>query len=123
MDSTAGSSYLTDIVDGARSTIFSSTIESFKSSVASDVSEAIQKVCTLDDLNEAIRDIERDQANRKCLHNLGRIRPLLEALLSYSSVIEVFVNAKPDVLAFIWGPIKLCLQVRLQDISGINRRS
>lgn len=77
MDSTADSSDLTDIVDGAGSTIFLSTIESFKSSVASDVSEAIQKVSTLDDLNKAIRDIETDQANRKCLRNLGRIRPLL----------------------------------------------
>ena len=62
-------------------------------------------------------------ARRSQSDNLGRIRPLLKTLLSYSLVIEVFVNAKPDVLAFIWGPIKLCLQVYLQDISGVNIRS
>src|SRR6266536_4836815 len=109
MSSTEYSTLVTGALEACASTLFASTISAFRSRVTPDVVESFQSVSTLADLSNAIRDIEREQANRKCLRNLGRIRPLLNMLQSYSKVIEIFVNAKPDVLAFIWGPIKLCL--------------
>lgn len=41
---------------------------------------------------------------------MSKIEPFLEGLKGYSAVIEVFMQAKPDVLSLIWGPIKLILQ-------------
>jgi hypothetical protein len=41
---------------------------------------------------------------------LSKIGPFLECLRGYAGVIETFVQVNPDILALIWGPIKLLLQ-------------
>ena len=95
----------------AESSAFSSAMQSFHDTLSPSDADQIKKVATLGDLTLAIRDIEREQAQRRSLRSMSKIRPFLNSLEEYSKVIEVFVNAKPDVLSFIWGPIKLCLQV------------
>lgn len=92
--------------------IFSSVFLSFKETFPQHCVDEFQETKSLGDLDHAIREIEKQQANRKSLRNMQKVRPFLNALEQYSQVIEVFVNAKPDMLAFIWGPIKLCLQVK-----------
>lgn len=57
---------------------------------------------TFDDLKQTISDIQKEQAQRRGLRNLNKIRPFLNGLGQYAQVIEVFVNAKPDILAFVW---------------------
>jgi hypothetical protein len=93
--------------------IFSSVFLSFKETFPQHYIDEFQEIKSLGDLNHAIQAIEKQQANRRCLRNMQKVRPFLNALEQYSQVIEVFVNAKPDMLAFIWGPIKFCLQVKL----------
>ncbi|RYP01740.1 hypothetical protein DL764_006102 [Monosporascus ibericus] len=44
------------------------------------------------------------------IRNLAKLQPYLERLQSYNGAIDTFVQAKPDVLALIWGPIKLLVQ-------------
>jgi hypothetical protein len=44
------------------------------------------------------------------LRNLARIAPFLERIGAYAEVIDTFVQVKPDILALIWGPIKLLIQ-------------
>jgi hypothetical protein len=92
--------------------LFSSVFLSFKETLLQHHVDEFQEIKSLGDLDLAIREIEKQQANRKSLRNMQKVRPFLNALEQYSQVIEVFVNAKPDMLAFIWGPIKLCLQVK-----------
>lgn len=57
---------------------------------------------TLEDLKEEITRIQRIQVQRRSLRNLNKIKPFLNGIEQYSKVIEVFVNAKPDIMAFIW---------------------
>ena len=95
----------------SHSAAFLSALQEFKAGLSDDDVNECRAFSTLADLQSAIKDIEADQANRGSIQNMTRIRPLLEGLQCYSGVIEVFVNAKPDMLAFVWGPIKLCLQV------------
>lgn len=57
---------------------------------------------TLEDLKEEITKIQRTQAQRRGFRNLNKIRPFLNGIEQYSRVIEVFVNAKPAIMAFIW---------------------
>jgi hypothetical protein len=92
--------------------IFSSAFLLFKETFPPHCVDEFWETKSLGDLDHAIREIEEQQANRKSLRNMQKVRPFLNALEQYSQVIEVFVNAKPDMLAFIWGPIKLCLQVK-----------
>ena len=97
----------------AESSGFSFALQFFREKLSPDDVCQFRKITTLADLGLAIKDIESEQAKKRSLRSIGKIRPFLKILEEYSKVIEVFVNAKPDVLAFIWGPIKLCLQVIL----------
>jgi hypothetical protein len=56
---------------------------------------------TLEDVWKAARDIERAQKQRQSLHNLARIRPLLDGLEKYSKTIEVLCNGTP-YLPWVW---------------------
>ena len=67
------------------------------------------------ELRLTIKNIEEKQGSRKLILGLRRLKPLIEGLEKYSKIVEVFVNVKPDILAFIWGPIKTCLLVRLKN--------
>lgn len=57
---------------------------------------------TLEDLKEEITRIQEIQAQRRSIRNLNKVRPFLNGIEQYSKIIEVFVNAKPDIMAFIW---------------------
>jgi hypothetical protein len=84
---------------------------------------------TLRSLQEAIQNIQHEQAQRQGFRNLAKIRPFIEGLTQYSRTIEIFVNIQP-LIGAIWvsftqntkshrkltnlqGPIKFCLQVWL----------
>jgi len=63
------------------------------------------KFTTIDDVWDAARYLQREQSSRFSMRNMGRLAPFINGLSRYSSVIEVFVQAKPDIMAFIWvGP-------------------
>lgn len=64
---------------------------------------------TIGDVYEAASKAQEELAGKGRLKYLSKIEPFLEKLREYASVIEVFVQVKPEVLALIWGPIKLVL--------------
>lgn len=57
---------------------------------------------TGDDLYSEIQKTQEEQGRNKQLRNMKKIQPLLDCLEQYSSVLEVFVQVKPSVLALIW---------------------
>ena len=69
-------------------------------------------VATLDDLKVTILTIQAEQRARKEMMHMGRIQSFLEAMEQFGKVIEVFLNTA-NMLAFVWGPIKLLLLVCL----------
>ena len=46
--------------------------------------------------------IQAEQAKRRGLRNMRKIKPFVDVLAQYARVIEVFVNVKPDLLGLIW---------------------
>ena len=90
---------------------FERALKSFQARLTS--SERAQfNVATLDDLKITILTIQAEQRARKEMMHIGRIQSFLEAMEQFGKVIEVFVNTT-DMLAFVWGPIKLLLLVCL----------
>lgn len=71
----------------------------------------LQSVTTIDGIWAFVNQLQREQSQNKRLLGLNRIRPFVERLGEYAGVIEVFTQVKPDVIALIWGPIKLLLQI------------
>jgi dsDNA-specific endonuclease/ATPase MutS2 len=80
---------------------FEKILAGFKKRLSSEHAELFQ-LATFDDLKASIKRIETEQAARKGLRNLNKIKPFLNGLRQYAEVLEVFVQAKPEILAFIW---------------------
>ena len=51
---------------------------------------------------DATREVQRQQAKTKTYRGLKRIEPLIKVLQEYSSVIDTFVQVKPDIMGLIW---------------------
>jgi len=64
---------------------------------------------SIDKVWEAVEKLQANQSKRNHQRALGRIRPFLERLQSYAIVVDTFVQVKPDIMALIWGPIRLLL--------------
>lgn len=86
---------------GLDDSVFSSVLSAFRRRLTPQDVNDFQST-TLEDLKEEITRIQRTQAQRRGFRNLNKIRPFLNGIEQYSKVIEVFVNAKPDIMAFIW---------------------
>jgi hypothetical protein len=66
---------------------------------------------SLEELEREIDRIQRQQKDRKQMMNFNRIKGFLEAMSQFESTIKVFTNSF-DMVAYIWGPIKLLLSVK-----------
>ncbi|KLO93164.1 uncharacterized protein LW93_6158 [Fusarium fujikuroi] len=80
----------------------------------------LQKATTIDDIWDYTEQLQKDQASNKRLRGMKKIGPYIERLQEYAGVIEVFVQVKPDILALIWGPIKLLLQVSSSLVASFD---
>ena len=80
---------------------FSRSLEAFKAQLPARDIESFE-FTTFEDLKNAIAKIQGEQARRRGYRNLNKIRPFLNFVQQYARVIEQFVSAKPDILAFIW---------------------
>lgn len=70
----------------------------------------ILAIDTVDKVWDAIAKLQHDQEKKSNLRHVSRMQLFLDRIRSYSAVIEVFVQVKPEVLALLWGPIRLLLQ-------------
>ena len=90
---------------------FEKSIRDFKANLKDDVlySEILQTT-TIDQVYDLTDKLQEEQAKNGHMRHLSKIGPFLERLRGYAGAIETFVQVKPDILALIWGPIKLLLQ-------------
>ncbi|RKL31203.1 hypothetical protein BFJ72_g11220 [Fusarium proliferatum] len=71
--------------------------------------DQIIQTTSIEQVYQDIEKLQDKQAKSGRLRHLSKIEPFLARLREYSGVVETFVQAKPDILALIWGPIKLLL--------------
>ncbi|KAI9684612.1 MAG: hypothetical protein M1822_005700 [Bathelium mastoideum] len=60
-----------------------------------------------EDVYDATDRIQREQGTSQSLRNLRKIQPYLGCLSHYASVIETFVQVKPEILALIWSGVQI----------------
>ncbi|KAK4063518.1 uncharacterized protein Triagg1_9395 [Trichoderma aggressivum f. europaeum] len=90
---------------------FAEAVREFKSKLKNDQLYAeILKTKSIDEVYDATDALQAEQAKQGRLRHLSKIKPFLEGLQSYADTIDTFVQVKPDVLALIWGPIKMLIQ-------------
>jgi hypothetical protein len=101
----------TNDIDDSFDTAFETVIHEFRSKLKDDaLYREILKTRNIEEVYNVTDRLQEEQARTGRLRHMSKINPFLEGLNGYASVIEVFMQAKPDVLALIWGPIKLILQ-------------
>ncbi|KAJ4266324.1 hypothetical protein NW762_004308 [Fusarium torreyae] len=76
--------------------------------------------CSLRELQDAIQDIQHNQAKNGKQRDIRRIQAFIEAMDQFGKVIEVFLNAN-EMLCFIWGPVKFLLMVTSTYITGFDK--
>ncbi|CAK7214760.1 hypothetical protein SEUCBS140593_002299 [Sporothrix eucalyptigena] len=69
----------------------------------------IRATKSVNDVYAVTTRLQESRAGQGRLRNMGKIKRFLDNLTLYVGVIEQFVSAKPELLALIWGPIKLLL--------------
>ncbi|GJD05052.1 NACHT domain protein [Colletotrichum higginsianum] len=90
---------------------FKSAIHEFKSNLKNEeLYRQILETTSIDQVYDATDSLQKEQAKKGHLRNLSKIDVYLSRLREYAGVVEVFVQVQPDILALIWGPIKLILQ-------------
>ena len=55
-----------------------------------------------EDVWNMVERVQKEQSLRGCMQNLARIKPFIDGLTRYAAVIEVFVQAKPEIMALVW---------------------
>jgi len=90
---------------------FEKSICDFKANLKNDelYSEILQTT-TINQVYDITDKLQEEQAKNGHMRHLSRVGPFLERLRGYAGAIETFAQVKPDILALIWGPIKLLLQ-------------
>lgn len=71
--------------------------------------EDILTTTTIADVYKTTSKLQEEFAKKGRHHWMGKISPFLDRLRDFDKVIDVCVSVKPDVLALIWGPLKLLL--------------
>ncbi|KAI1211064.1 uncharacterized protein F4807DRAFT_459295 [Annulohypoxylon truncatum] len=100
---------------------FTSAKEDFKRSLKNPALCDFSKLTSIDDVFEEAKKIERQQAKTKTLRGLRRVQPLINGLKEYSAIIEQFVQAKPEIMSLIWGPLKFILHASSSVILAFER--
>ncbi|KAH4040807.1 hypothetical protein HBI56_015270 [Parastagonospora nodorum] len=90
---------------------FETAIHKFRVELKNDnLYREILQTRTIVEVYDVTDKLQEEQSRTGRLRHLSKIEPFLAGLRGYVNVIEVFMQAKSDVLALIWGPIKLLLQ-------------
>lgn len=96
-------------------TIFERELRSFKAHLTPGEQGSFTGT-TLEDVRLTVASIQKTQITERTNKNVARLRKFLEAIESYSKVLDVFVNIN-DFVAFVWGPIKYLLLVSMPIVS------
>jgi hypothetical protein len=102
-------------------TIFERELKSFKAHLTPGEQSSFNGT-TLEDVRLTVASIQKTQITERTNKNVARLRKFLEAVESYSKVLDVFVNIN-DFVAFVWGPIKYLLLVSMSVCHVLRCRS
>ncbi|KAH8897761.1 hypothetical protein GQ53DRAFT_637687 [Thozetella sp. PMI_491] len=66
---------------------------------------------TIDDVYQLATSLQEKAGSERSLRHLKRLKPFLDILSGYEKVIETYVQVQPDILALLWGPVRLFLKL------------
>lgn len=98
-------------LDTNANTVFQTVISQFKEKLKDEkLYNEILSTTSIDQVYDATDELQHEQSQKGHLRHLSKIGTYLERLRDYTSAIDTFVQVYPEILALIWGPIKLLIQ-------------
>ena len=88
---------MADTVNGGA---FQRALARFKSHLSPEDQDKFS-VTRLEDVQEAIAQIQSAQGSKRKMRNLTRLKGFIEAMEQYGQVVEVFLNVH-EIIAFVW---------------------
>jgi len=92
---------------------FERALGRFLGSLDVEEKKSFDRINTVDDVWTLIESLEEEQGARKSLRNMKRLEPFINALSQYAKVIEVFVQAKPEIGSLLWVCCKVSVPKRI----------
>lgn len=95
---------------------FERAIGRFLDSLNAEEKKSFHRINTVDEVWVLITNLEAEQSTRKSLRNMKRLEPFINCLSQYAKVIEVLIQAKPEIGSLLWVCYSLVpevLQIRL----------
>ena len=93
-------------------TAFDNAVDDFRKGLKDESLYAeILQTTSIEQVYEATDELQAEQYKHGRMRHLSKISPYLARLNEYAATVEVFIQAKQDVMVLIWGPIKLLLQM------------
>ena len=92
------------------SLIIVDAVERFRQSLSAEHKREIETT-SIKDVIDAIAVIQQDLLKRRANRNLRKLQPFVQALGNYGDSLNVIINGLSPYMPFIWGPIKVTLQV------------
>jgi hypothetical protein len=89
---------------------FDTAKKSFRQSLKDEaVFRDILETTSIEKVWQAVQAVQAKQDNEKRLRNMAKIRGFLDKLSAYAVTVDTFVQVRPEIMALIWGPIRLLL--------------
>ena len=82
--------------------VFESAKQEFLQNLKDAADYDFSQFTSIDKVYEATEKIQEEQGKTNTLRNLKRIQPYLDGLNQYAGVFDTFIQAKPEILTFIW---------------------
>ncbi|RPA72434.1 hypothetical protein BJ508DRAFT_367261 [Ascobolus immersus RN42] len=100
---------------------FEKVVEMFTNELPATERIAFSQARSISAVYEEVYLIQQTQEKSKAFKYMNRLKPFIDGLDKYSRVIDIFTNVKPELVAFLWGPLKFLLVVSKAHIEALDK--
>ncbi|KAF8466383.1 hypothetical protein BDZ91DRAFT_725301 [Kalaharituber pfeilii] len=93
----------------------------FKAKLSEEQHKDFAQFGSIDEVYRCAKEIQEQQKKKGLTRNLQRLKPYIEGLTQYAKVIDVFVQAKPEIMALVWGSTRFILQIASAHLSVFDK--
>lgn len=81
---------------------FDRALNRFRGSLSDEEKKIFHHLTSEKEVWSLVEELQNEQGSRDALRNMNRIEPFINGMAQYASVIEVFLQAKPEIMALVW---------------------
>lgn len=97
-------------------TAFEEARLAFVTKLSQDEKRILESASTAEDLLADIKELDKRHQEGSILRRfMSKIEPCIRGIEQYAQVMDVYSNAKPEVLSVLWGSVRMVLKVSIPN--------